>query len=266
MEVPWMLGLAGNVRASNLVDRGTMYINRSHIRAHGWGALSTDDNQKVRMFVKDSLIEVMDSGYGTYSIGDSHNHFSHSIIRAADIGAIMAAEGSLTLTDGTLVESGRYGVMMHSGSGGGTLTIAKGSELRARQTAIQVKGLGTTVIIDGAKVSAGNGIILQGMENDDPFLKAMMSGNPPPGMGPPPPGMGPSGAPPGAKPQDPNIIGTFRNTVLAGDFWNGRTKQGRHGTAFRENAGHRAHLHLHGRSSERQGAGARNVSGDRPCN
>ncbi|KAH2813745.1 hypothetical protein KXV85_004925, partial [Aspergillus fumigatus] len=126
MEVPWMLGLSGNVRATNLVDYGTVYYNRSHIRAQGWGAVSTDDSIKVRMFVKDSLIETVESGYGCYSIGDSVDSFSHSIIRAADIGCIMAAQGSILISVGTRVEAGQYGVMMHSAAGGGQLVIDKG--------------------------------------------------------------------------------------------------------------------------------------------
>lgn len=228
MEVPWMLGLAGNVRASNLVDRGTLYLSNSHIRAQGWGALSTDDNTHVRMYVDNSLIETVESGYGTYSIGDSHNSFSHSVIKAADVGAIMAAEGSITFTDRTLVYAGKYGVMMHSGLGGGTLTIDKGSEVHAGRSAIEVKGIGTTIVVDGAKVTAGNGIILQAMANDDPFLKAMMSGHLPEGVSAPPPGMGPSGDHPDkhSPVPSPDVVGTFRNTAFEGDFFNGRTEQG----------------------------------------
>ncbi|MBS0481348.1 MAG: right-handed parallel beta-helix repeat-containing protein [Proteobacteria bacterium] len=228
MEVPWMLGLSGNVRASNLVDRGTLYISNSHIRSQGWGVLSTDDNTHVRMFVDNSLIEAVEAGYGTYSIGDSVNTFSHSVIKAADIGAIMAAEGSATFTNRTLVYAGRYGVMMHSGVGGGTLTIDKGSEVHAGRTAIEVKGIGTTILVDDAKVTSGNGIILQAMENDDPFLKAMMSGKMPEGMGAPPPGMNPDGDHPGPKglPSSPDVSGTFRHASLTGDFFNGRTAQG----------------------------------------
>ena len=45
------------VRATNLVGNGTLYLEDSHVRAQGWGALSTDDASRVRMFVKDSLIE-----------------------------------------------------------------------------------------------------------------------------------------------------------------------------------------------------------------
>lgn len=226
MEVPWMLGLSGNVRASNLVDSGTLYITNSHIRAQGWGGLSTDDTVKVRMFVKDSLIETIESGYGAYSIGDSLDHFSHSVIRAADIGAIVAGEASLTLTDRTLVTAGLYGVMLHSGSGGGTITIDKGSELHAGRTAIQAKGRGTDIVVDSAVITAAGGIILQAMDNDDPFMKAMMSGNPPPGMTAPPPGMGADGGAPNGKSYSPDVTAVFRHVALDGDFWNGRTKEG----------------------------------------
>ncbi len=227
MEVPWMLGLSGNARATNLVENGTVHYNRSHIRVQGWGAMSTDVTTHTRMFVTDSLIEAVDSGYGAYSIGDSVDTFDHSVIRAADIGAIMAAEGSVTFTNGTLVESGRYGVMMHSGTGGGTLTIDKGSVLRAGQTAIQVKGIGTTIIVDDARVISDSGVILQSMENDDPFMKAMMSGHLPAGMDAPPPGMGPDGDHPrgSAAPASPDVTAVFRNTAIKGDFYNGRAKK-----------------------------------------
>ncbi|NMN05242.1 MULTISPECIES: hypothetical protein [unclassified Novosphingobium] len=222
MEVPWMLGLSGNVRATNLVGNGTVFYNRSHIRAQGWGAVSTDDSVRVRMYVNDSLIETVDSGYGCYSIGDSIDTFAHSIVRAADVGCIMAAQGSVTFTDGTLVESGRFGVMMHSGEGGGSLRIDKGSHLRARETAIEVKGIGTTVLVDGATVQAGNGVILQSMDNDDPFMKAIMRGEIPAGMAAPPPGVAEADKK-GPAPS-PDVVATFRNTSLAGNFFNARSR------------------------------------------
>lgn len=237
-EVPWMLGLSGNVRAVNLVGNGTLNVTNSHIRAHGWGALSTDDATHVRMNVKDSLIETIGSGYGSYSIGDSHNTFDHSIIRAADIGSIIAGEGSITFTNRTQVEAGRYGVMMHSGVGGGTLTIDKGSSLTSRLTAIEVKGRGTTIVIDDARVVAGNGVLVQAMPNDDPFMKMMMSGHAPDGMGAPPPGGMPGGAgvpggdlPPlgmtnNGPPPSKDVAITLRNTALVGDIFNGRTSEG----------------------------------------
>ena len=36
MEVPWMLGLRGNNRATRVVGSGTARYNNSHIRAHAW--------------------------------------------------------------------------------------------------------------------------------------------------------------------------------------------------------------------------------------
>jgi hypothetical protein len=226
MEVPWMLGLSGNARATNLVDYGTVYYNRSHIRAQGWGAVSTDDNTRVRMFVNDSLIETVESGYGCYSIGDSIDTFTHSTIRAADIGCIMAANGSVVFSEGTRVQSGRYGVMMHSGAGGGRLVIDKGSVMDSASTAIEVKGIGTSILIDGAQVHADNGILLQSMDNDDPFLVAMMAGRIPEGMTALPPGMGPTGDHADAKGPvpDPDVTATLRGTALVGDVYNARVK------------------------------------------
>ncbi len=235
-EVPWMLGLSGNSRATNLVDHGTVYYNNSHIRAHGWGALSTDDANVVRMYAKNTLIETVGSGYGAYSIGDSIDSFSHCRFNVADIGLIMAAEGSGLFTDGTVVESGRFGVMMHSGGGGGLLTINKGSVFHTKSTAIQVKGRGTHIVVDRAQIKADNGILLQAMLNDDPFAA---------GMGPGGPGTGPGG--PGAPPPPPvgvqssretvatrgvafdistSVTAAFRHVALRGDIINSRTSQG----------------------------------------
>ena len=238
---PWMLGLSGNVRSTNLVDHGTVYYTNSHIVSQGWGAMSTDDSAVVRMYVKDSLIETIDSGYGAYSIGDSVDTFDHSTLNVADIGIIMAAQGSAVVTNGSVINSKRLGVMMHSGGGGGKLTIDKGSVVNSRLTAIEVKGMGTDILIDDAQIHAGNGILVQAMENDDPFMKKMMAG----GMGMGPDGPTPTGAPggsgpvvgvqdPGAgapgggmpAPSSPDVNVTLRKVSLEGDLVNTRTKQG----------------------------------------
>jgi hypothetical protein len=227
MEVPWMLGLSGNVRATNLVDHGTVYFTNSRIRTQGWGALSTDDAARVRMFVKDSLIETVDSGYGAYSIGDSHDHFSHSTLNVADIGLIIAGPASGTFTDGTVVNSRRYGVMLHGGVGGGTLTIDKGSIVNSRLTAIEVKGRGTTIVVDNARLQPGNGVLVQAMVNDDPFMKAMASGQPIVGMQAPPP---PAAAEVEQREKDipasPDVLATLRDAALSGDLLNTRTAEG----------------------------------------
>ena len=241
-EVPWMLGLRGNVRATNLVDNGTVYYTDSHIRSQGWGALSTDDSKRVRMYVKDCVIETVDSGYGAYSIGDSLDHFSHSRFDVADIALIMAAQGSGTFTDGTIVNSRRYGVMMHSGGSAGVLTIDKKSVFNTKSTAIEIKGRGGTVVVDDARIVPANGILLQAMVNDDPFAASMGpggpivgvqqdgSGLPDVGAGPPPgaPAGPPPGGPGGMPPAEPHpaVKVTFRNATLSGDVINSRWEQG----------------------------------------
>ena len=236
MAVPWMLGLAGNCRATNLIDNGTVYYNNTRIRAQGWGALSTDATKKVRLYVTKSVVETIESGYGAYSIGDSHDYFSDCEINVADMALIMAAEGSGTFTDGTVVNSRRFGVMMHGGSGG-TLTIDKGSVFNTRSTVIQVKSSSTNIIVDNAELNSESGVILQSMANDDPNMAGGGPGGPgggiPTGVSMPGsgglggpggemPGSGGPGGPPGAG-GGGDVIATFRNIHLKGDIINGNT-------------------------------------------
>ncbi len=255
-QVPWGLGLTGNVRATNLVDYGTVYYNNCHIKAQGWGALSVDGAEHVRMYVTNSTIETVDSGYGAYSIGDTIDTFKHSTFNVASVGLIMAAEGSDVLTDGSVLNSKGYGVVVHS-AGNGHLTIDKGSTIHSKYAAIEVKSSGVNILVDNAKIQADNGVILQAMVNDDtgamggPGMPAG-GGAGGPGQGGPNPGgpgaggqnnggaagVGQSGNPmaPGGpgdtrgpeaqRKTDPNIVATFKDVNLEGDFFNGRTGEG----------------------------------------
>jgi hypothetical protein len=239
-QVPWGLGLVGNIRATNLVDHGTAYYNHSHIKSQGWGALSIDDAQHVRLFVTDSTIETVESGYGAYSIGDSIDTFKHSTLKVASVGLIMASEGSGVFTDGTTVNSGLYGVMIHN-AGGGHLTIEKGSSFHTKNAVIEVKSSGTNIDVDGAQLQADNGVILQAMVNDDigPAGDASAVGpatgpNVPAGGGPGTmtsdgsPTVPPSGGPNvvSKKTYSKDIIANFKNVTLTGDFFNGRPNEG----------------------------------------
>lgn len=200
MEVPWMLGITGNNRATNVVKNATANYSNSHIRSQAWGALSTDDVNKVRLNVSNSLVETVESGYGAYSIGDCIDTFSHSVLNVADMAMIMAnGPASGVFTDGTVVNSGRFGVMMHSNSGG-TLTIDKGTVFRTKSTAIQAKSSSPTVVIDNARLYPGNGVLLQAVVNDDPYMAQL--------------GFPASGS---------NVDATIRNTRLAGDIINGNS-------------------------------------------
>lgn len=236
-EVPWMLGLSGNVRATNVLENGTAYYSNTHIKAQRWGALSTDGTTKIRLYAANCLIETVESGYGAYSILDCHDYFSGCTFNVTDYGLIVAMQGSATFTDKTVVNSGRFGVMMHSGSGGGFLTIEKGSVFNTESTAIQIKGRGANIVVDNAELNSGNGIILQLMENDDPnkaggrdrahegeAAGGAARGGLPGGnsQGDPPSGGGPGGG----ETYSTDVVATFKNVTLKGDIVNSMTARG----------------------------------------
>jgi hypothetical protein len=226
MEVPYGLGFTGNVRATNLVDRGTVYYNNSHIKAQGWGALSSDGEGPTRMFVTNCLIETVESGYGAYSNGDAHDHFAHTTFNVVDYGLIIGGNGSGTFTDASVVNSKKIGVMMHQGTGGSVLTIERKSEINSRLSAIQIKGRGADVIIDDAQLHPGNGVLVQTMDNDDPIIKAMAAAAPPPGE--PPSGGGPVGLPgAGGEAFSPDVNVALRNAKLSGDLLHAMTTGGK---------------------------------------
>jgi hypothetical protein len=210
MEVPYGLGISGNVRATNVDGTATVYYNRSHIKAQAWGALASDGDGPTRMYATDSLIETIDSGYGAYANGDAHDHFSHCTFNVADAGLIVGGNGSATFTNHSVVNSRRFGVMMHQGTGGGTLIIDGGSVLTSKSTAIEIKARGTNIVIDNAEIHPGNGVLIQTMENDDPIMKNM-----------PPPPSGVPGDAGGGRPPHPifsgDVVAKFKDARLSGD-------------------------------------------------
>ena len=72
---PWVLGLGGplcNARTTNIMGNysAAAYID-STFNAAGWGALSTDSGTNMNMLVINSTVNVDDSGYGAYTIGET---------------------------------------------------------------------------------------------------------------------------------------------------------------------------------------------------
>lgn len=222
MEVPYGLGISGNVRATNLIDTGTVYYNNSHVRAQGWGALSSDGDGPTHMFATNTLVETVESGYGAYSNGDAHDIFTKCTFNVADYGLVVGGNGSGTFTGGSIVNSRRFGVMMHQGTGGGTLLIEKGSVFNTKLATIEVKGRGTNIVIDGAQLHPANGVLIQTMNNDDPIMRNMMNGPPPPGGPNPAGGAAISTDFPGGGPSHPVFSGDvkadLKNVDLQGDI------------------------------------------------
>jgi hypothetical protein len=257
-----MLGITGSLRATNLVGNGTVYYTNTHIKAQGWGALSSDNvSETPRLYATNCLIEVTDSGYGAFSLGTAVCTFSKCTFKVHDM-AIISQDGDGIFTDGTTVTSGRFGAM-YWGSGA-NLTIDKGSVFNTKSTSILLKGGSTNIVVDNAKLNPENGIIIQMMANDDP--NQMSGGGPGGGMpgaggapaaggqggaqgaapggsapqGSPPAGGGQGGAPGGSAPQggapggggqggqasaSKDINASFSNMSLTGDIINGHTSE-----------------------------------------
>lgn len=197
-SAPWMLSIAGNVRATNLlgVDTKATYINSS-LSSEGWGVLSSDVGQDGQLTAIDStLINTgNEGGYGSYAIGDAVERFLGttfnvatyaSIIRggtvfygdstptavaqlnsALDLG-LSAPELAQLPVRATVINSRRFGVMWH---GPGAVTVTGGTLFRTQEATFLDKGQAVAITVDGsqgARLLPANGTLLQLMENDDP--------------------------------------------------------------------------------------------------
>ncbi|MGW3652600.1 hypothetical protein [Streptomyces sp. NPDC000878] len=198
-SVPWMLGLDGNVRATNLIGAGSRatYLN-STVFSETWGALSVEGGRGLKLTVVNSQVGNTGSyGYGTYAIGDATVrvlgsrfdvgsyatiiagpaavvHYGDSTREAVaalntelELG-LSAAELRAVPARNTVVNSGHFGYMFF---GAGTLTLDGGTVVNSEKATFLNKGQQTTITVDGsqgARLNPRNGIVLQMMELDDP--------------------------------------------------------------------------------------------------
>ncbi|GGN09903.1 hypothetical protein [Streptomyces fuscichromogenes] len=198
-SVPWMLGLDGNVRATNLIGKGSIatYLN-STVFSETWGALSVEGGSGLKLTAINSHVGNTGAyGYGTYAIGDATvrvlgSRFdvgSYATIIAGpaavvhygdstrDAVAALNTELELGLTNAelrgipersTVVNSGHFGYMFF---GAGQLTLDGGTVINSERATFLNKGQQTTISVDGSKgarLNPRDGIILQMIELDDP--------------------------------------------------------------------------------------------------
>ena len=196
-DAPWMLGIRGNNRATNLLGEGTVatYLD-STLLADGWGVLSVDASQNAHLNAINSTVTLRgESGYGSYAIGNSTNRFlgtavdvpTHGIIitgghavfgaSRADTLARLNRELSLGLSDAelaaipprqTVVKAGRHAVMSW---GDATVQVGDATVFETGEASFLNKGATLSVDFDGsagAQLKPANGVILQAIDNDDP--------------------------------------------------------------------------------------------------
>jgi hypothetical protein len=242
--VPWMLGLNGNNRATNLLGNHTSatYINTS-ISDESWGIISADGDDDSQEKVDSSrgagrltavnckLTNTGGGGYGNYfaasyygselNVGD-YASIGGATFAASDPETIarLNAEYKWGLTPeelkalprkATHVKSGRFGVMVQRDT-----KVMDDTVIDTEKTVFLVKGAGANINVDGSKgaqLNPKNGIILQILENDDPMGMNVIY----------------------HEPDDPvkvkdfdvtavnksDVMATFSSIALKGDFYNG---------------------------------------------
>jgi hypothetical protein len=192
-----MLGISGNVRATNLLGANTRasYIN-SHVSSENWGVLSVDGGSKCTLTAINSRVEnTGKDGYGSYAIGAVTEHFLGTRFDVASYGTInwggtvyygdstreavaqLNEDLELGLTrrelaalpvQSTVINSRRFGVMWQSA---GAVTIDGGTQVTTAETMFLAKASAAAIKVDGsqgARLKAGNGVIFQLMDNDNP--------------------------------------------------------------------------------------------------
>lgn len=173
MRAAWMLGLDGTNRLTQLTDEASISYNRCEMRSNGWGVLSVDGSIKCRMYVKDSLLELVEPparGYGAFSIGDCWIYFDNSEIKANGYPIMMNTEdgGGAELSNGCRVSGELYGAMIFRDQGG-TLNVSD-SSISTGRAVFLVKGSNSFINVKNSVLEPKNGVILQLMDNDEPGM------------------------------------------------------------------------------------------------
>ena len=181
---PWVLGLGGplcNARTTNIMgDYSTAAYIDSTFNAAGWGALSTDSGTNMHMVVINSTVNVDDSGYAAYTIGESTEDYygvKEDVSTYANImtGGVATYQSYVGGTDIDLVqyngEKDEYGF----GAGGNVVATVSSGALAPGQVVKSVidsdhfgfmchangpSGYNVVNLIDGTEVNAGDAIFL----------------------------------------------------------------------------------------------------------
>ncbi|MFF7475962.1 hypothetical protein [Streptomyces sp. NPDC008092] len=253
ITVPWMLGISGNVRATNLLGASTKatYINSS-VSSEKWGALSVDGGSYCTLTAINSTIaNTGGQGYGSYAIGNVTEHFLGCTFDVGDYAlihwgasahygdstkdAVSDLNDSLSLgltsaelddlpVQSTTIDAGRFMVMWYAA---GSVAIDGGTQVSTGETTFMCKAVAGTVTVDGsdgATITTGNGVLFQLMDTDRPS-SVTVSGKP---WSSETTGTytEPTGSPAKSSSWDPTTSqstdakGTFTDIALTGDFYN----------------------------------------------
>ena len=170
----WGISVRGTNRLCQLADDAEVHYNGCTLTSNGWGILSVDGSNYARMFVKDSTLTLTgprSHGYGVFCIGPTPIELDHTTVDVNGFPVMMMGmerKGAVTLKNGSLLTGRRYGIHLTSDSGG--TVIIQDSAIHTEKSAIVAKNANTSIALKNADIQAGNGVILQMMDTDDPGL------------------------------------------------------------------------------------------------
>ncbi|MFI0739167.1 hypothetical protein ACH4PU_13910 [Streptomyces sp. NPDC021100] len=194
---PWLLGITGNARTTNLSGRGTTvaYL-ASTLISEGWGVLSSESGSAgSRLTAVNCQVTAAHSGYGSYACDGVTQHLLGCDLDVADYVAVirdgsvhygdstreavrrLAADWRLGLAETdlaaltprrTTIRSRRFGVLWH---GRARLRVDGGTVLDTVGPVLLGKGQPARITVDGsrgARLRSAGGVLMQLMDDDDP--------------------------------------------------------------------------------------------------
>lgn len=193
-EVPWVLGLKGNLRSTGLLGSAQATYLNSWVEAENWGALSTDSNSvgATLTAINTDVIISGESGYGSYADQQVQNFYYGCRFDVPDMALVVAAGqcgavfGKTTQAntgdfyneiaaghkdEATVINADSFGVMWHKNQNG-VVTVKENTIFNTGETVFLVKSdLANTAYpvlnVDDSTLNSKSGVILHLMEADD---------------------------------------------------------------------------------------------------
>ncbi len=179
-DFSWGVGFVGCNRLVQLCDNGTAYYNNCDFDTNGWGVASIDGHDKaVSYYFKDCRMNLSGPnahGYGSFCIGD-RNTVSFTGCRVHVNGYPLIVRGMTGNARAEVIDSvftgERFGIMAIGDNK--TPVFIQNSTIDTGRAAIVVKGSATCFDIYDSRLRAGDGVILQLMDNDEAgmFIKTV---------------------------------------------------------------------------------------------
>lgn len=199
---PWVLGITGNARGTNLMGRkaSTVLVN-TDVVARNWGVLSTDNGFENVLAVIDSDLTLVGdpeaekvnpyykkygSGYGTYILGCDEEFHGVKMNVGTYIGIARTGNAIYKSSKGNLRVVSAKGEVLYEGEGKGriselnsdcfgimahdisNLTFTEGTVMNTEHAAFLMRCGGINIDInDGSQINVKDGVILQIIDDDD---------------------------------------------------------------------------------------------------